>query len=206
MGTCVALGGRMSLPELWESSTRMLRVTGGRWPRNVLIPRAASEDMFTSRMARELKIIPYGRNIAAVVSAVMGKESPGPASLRQDRGLPLLAWASRPRLNLRRSEGRRRRCAPTRWRRVVPILIRTSAWRITSLVRVFLDWVLNNVMVQGRMRVNWLLSRLRWRPLRLRRRLERMALRRTHGPNYASAARFRWPPPLGTWRALCPSS
>jgi hypothetical protein len=60
MGTCAALRGRMSSLELRESSARMLRVTGGRWPRNVLIPRAASEDIFTSRMARELKIFPYG--------------------------------------------------------------------------------------------------------------------------------------------------
>jgi hypothetical protein len=70
----VALGGRMSLPKLRESSARMLKVTGGRWPRNVPIPRAAGENIFTSRMARELKIFPYGRNIAAVVSAVMEKD------------------------------------------------------------------------------------------------------------------------------------
>jgi hypothetical protein len=74
MGTCAALRGRMSSPELRESWTRMLRVTGGRWPRNVLIPRVAGEDIFTSRMARELKIFPYGRNIAAVVLAVMEKD------------------------------------------------------------------------------------------------------------------------------------
>jgi hypothetical protein len=52
----------------------MLRVTGGRWPRNVPIPRVANEDIFTSRMARELKIFPYGRNIVVVVSAVMEKD------------------------------------------------------------------------------------------------------------------------------------
>jgi hypothetical protein len=52
----------------------MLKVTEGRWPRNVLIPRTAGEDMFTSRMAHELKIFPYGRNIAVVVSAVMEKD------------------------------------------------------------------------------------------------------------------------------------
>jgi hypothetical protein len=63
----------MSSPELRESSARMLKVTGGRWPRNISIPRAAGEDIFTSRMARELKIFPYGWNIAAVVSAVMEK-------------------------------------------------------------------------------------------------------------------------------------
>jgi hypothetical protein len=38
MGTCVALGGRMSSPELRESSARMMRVTEGRWPRNISIP------------------------------------------------------------------------------------------------------------------------------------------------------------------------
>jgi hypothetical protein len=58
MGICAALGGRMSSPKLWESSARMLKVTGGRWPRNVPIPRAAGEDIFTSHMARELKIHP----------------------------------------------------------------------------------------------------------------------------------------------------
>jgi hypothetical protein len=74
MGTCAAPGGRMSSPELRESSARMLEVTGGRWPRNVPIPWATSEDMFTSRLAREMKIFPYGRNIADVVSAVMDKD------------------------------------------------------------------------------------------------------------------------------------
>jgi hypothetical protein len=74
MGTCAALGGRMSSLELRESSARMLEVTGGRWPRNVLIPRAAGEDIFTSSLAREMKIFPYGRNIAAVLSAVMDED------------------------------------------------------------------------------------------------------------------------------------
>jgi hypothetical protein len=61
----------------------MLRVTGGRWPRNVLIPRAAGEDIFMSRMARELKIFPYGRNIATVVSAVMEKDRQDAARKRR---------------------------------------------------------------------------------------------------------------------------
>jgi hypothetical protein len=74
MGTCAALGGRMSSPELRESWTRMLEITGGRWPRNVLIPRVAGEDIFMSCLAHEMKIFPYGRNIAAVVSAVMDKD------------------------------------------------------------------------------------------------------------------------------------
>jgi hypothetical protein len=52
----------------------MLEVTGGRWPQNVSITRAAGEDFFTSRMACKLKVFPYGRNIAAVVSEVMEKD------------------------------------------------------------------------------------------------------------------------------------
>jgi hypothetical protein len=74
MGMCAAPGGRMSSPKLWESSARMLKVTGGRWSKNVPIPRAAGEDIFTSRMARDLKIFPYEWNIAAVVSTVMEKD------------------------------------------------------------------------------------------------------------------------------------
>jgi hypothetical protein len=74
MGTCTALGGRMSSPELRESSARMLEVTGGRWPKNVLIPHAAGEDFFMSRMAHDLKVFPYRRNIAAVVLAVMERD------------------------------------------------------------------------------------------------------------------------------------
>jgi hypothetical protein len=60
----------MSSPELRKSSARMLKVTGGRWPRNVSIPRAAGEDIHTSRFAREMKIFPYGQNVTVVVSAV----------------------------------------------------------------------------------------------------------------------------------------
>jgi hypothetical protein len=68
--TCTAPGGRMSSPELRESSARMLRVTAGWWPKNVPVPRAAGEDFFTSRMVRDWRVFPYGRNIAAVLSAV----------------------------------------------------------------------------------------------------------------------------------------
>jgi hypothetical protein len=83
MGTCAALEGGMSSPKLRESSPRMLKVTGGRWPKNVPIPRAAGEDFFTSRMARDLKIFPYGGNIAVVVSAVMEKDHQDAAQKRQ---------------------------------------------------------------------------------------------------------------------------
>jgi hypothetical protein len=64
----------MSSPELRESSARMLKVTGGRWSRNVPIPRVVGEDMLASCLAREMKIFPYERNVAAVVSAVMEKD------------------------------------------------------------------------------------------------------------------------------------
>jgi hypothetical protein len=83
MGTCAAPGGRMSSPELRESSARMLKVTGGWWPKNVPIPRAAGEDFFTSRMVRDLRVFPYGRNIAAVVSAVMDKDRQEAAQKRR---------------------------------------------------------------------------------------------------------------------------
>jgi hypothetical protein len=36
--TCAVPGETMSSPELQESFARILKVTGGRWPRNVLIP------------------------------------------------------------------------------------------------------------------------------------------------------------------------
>jgi hypothetical protein len=83
MGTCAAPGGRMSSPELRESSTRMLEVTGGRWPKHVPIPHVVGEDFFTSRMARDLRVFPYGRNIAVVVSAVMNKDRQDAAQKRR---------------------------------------------------------------------------------------------------------------------------
>jgi hypothetical protein len=72
--TCAVPEETMSSSELRESSARMLKVIGGHWPRNVPITWAASKDMFTSRLAREMKIFPYGRNVIAVVSAVMEKD------------------------------------------------------------------------------------------------------------------------------------
>jgi hypothetical protein len=74
LGTCAAPGGGCLRPSFGNLRRECWRLPGGRWPRNVSIPRAADEDMFTSRLAHELKIFPYGRNIAAVVSAVMDKD------------------------------------------------------------------------------------------------------------------------------------
>jgi hypothetical protein len=61
----------------------MLEVTGGQWPKNVPIPRAAGEKFFMSRMARDLKVFPYGQNIAAVVSTVMEKDRQDAAQKRR---------------------------------------------------------------------------------------------------------------------------
>jgi hypothetical protein len=61
----------------------MLKVTGGWWPKNVPIPRAAGEDFFTSRMVRDLRVFPYGQNIAVVVSAVMDKDRQEAAQKRR---------------------------------------------------------------------------------------------------------------------------
>jgi hypothetical protein len=62
----------------------MLEVTGGRWPKNLPIPWAEGEDMSTSRIARGLRIFPYGRNIAAVVSVVMNKDRQDAAQKRRE--------------------------------------------------------------------------------------------------------------------------
>jgi hypothetical protein len=107
MGTYAALGGRMSSPELRKSSARMLEVTGGRWPRNVPIPRAAGEGMFTSRLAREMKIFPYGQNVAAVVSAVMDKD-------RQDATQKRRAFTrvGDPSRKVKRAQGSAKSAAP----------------------------------------------------------------------------------------------
>ena len=48
-----------------------------------LSPARPAKTFFTSRMVREWKVFPYGRNIAAVVSAVMDKDRQGAAQKRQ---------------------------------------------------------------------------------------------------------------------------
>jgi hypothetical protein len=105
MRTCVAPGGRMSSPELRESSARMLKVTGGWWPKNVPIPRAADEDFFTSRMVRDMRMFPYGWNIAVVVSAVMDKD-------RQEAAQKRRAVIRLPEARLKRARGTAKSAAP----------------------------------------------------------------------------------------------
>jgi hypothetical protein len=80
----------------------MLKVTGGHWPRNVPIPRAAGEDMCTSRLSREMKIFPYGRNVVAVASVVMEKD-------RQDASWKRRAFArvGDPRREVKMARGAR---------------------------------------------------------------------------------------------------
>jgi hypothetical protein len=107
MGTCAAPGGRMSSPELRESSARMLEVTGGRWPKNLPIPWAEGEDMSTSRIARGLRIFPYGRNIAAVVSVVMNKDRQDAAQKRR-----AVVRLPDPRRGAKRARGSAKAAAP----------------------------------------------------------------------------------------------
>jgi hypothetical protein len=95
----------MSSPELRESSARMLKVTDGWWPKNVPIPRATGEDFFTSRMVRDWRVFPYGRNIAVVVSAVMDKDRQGAAQKRQ-------AIVRLPEARPKRSRGTAKAAAP----------------------------------------------------------------------------------------------
>jgi hypothetical protein len=122
MGTCAALGGRMSSPELRESSARMLEVTGGRWPRNIPIPRAAGEDMFTSCLAHEMKIFPYGRNIAVVLSAVMDKD-------RQDATRKRRAFTrvGDPSHEVKRERGGAKSAAPSSSK--LPLAVKTTVPR-----------------------------------------------------------------------------
>ena len=47
METCAVPGELMSSPELRKTYSRMLKVTGSRWPQNDLIPWAAGDDFFT---------------------------------------------------------------------------------------------------------------------------------------------------------------
>jgi hypothetical protein len=73
-GAYAGPGEVMSSPELWKISSHMLKVTGGRWHRKDPIPRATDDDYFMSRLAHELRMFPYERNIGAIVSEVMEKD------------------------------------------------------------------------------------------------------------------------------------
>jgi hypothetical protein len=208
MGTCVAPGGRMSLPELRESSARMLEVTGGRWPKNLPIPWAEGEDMSTSHIARGLRIFPYRRNIAAVVSAVMNKDRQDAAQKRR-----AVIRIADPRREAKRAQGSAKAEAPDSSQPMPATKLaalgsgKSSASAKTAAAggtkpppveaakgrelpspgkcvadfgtnisvedyfvgKFFLGGLLTGDILQGRARDKWLLSRLRWRPLRHRR-------------------------------------
>jgi hypothetical protein len=250
MGTCAALGGRMSSPELRESSARMLEVTGGRWHKNVPIPRVAGEDFFTSHMARDLKVFPYGRNIAAVVSAVMERDRQDAAQKRRavvriadpmrevkkargsakaasfggSKPVPVAKPAT-PRHNKASASAKaaasggskppqgglvkgRRPLSPARRIADFGTDISVEDYLVGKFKPFcFLFFCstrsLTSIIVQVRVRGNWLLSRLWWRPLHQRRWWGRRVPRGTHGPHSARAARFCRPLPLRTWRAPC---
>jgi hypothetical protein len=204
MGTSAALGGRMSSPELRESSARMLEVTGGRWPKNVPIPRAAGEDFYTSRMARDLKVFPYGRNIVVVVSAVMNKDHQDAAQKR--RAIIRMADPAREAKRARGSVkaaasgsskpvppakaaapgpskasasakpaasggGRPPLGGPTKGQELPSPGRRVADFDTNISVEDYLvvKFFLTRDMFQGWVRDSWLLSRLRWQPLRHRR-------------------------------------
>jgi hypothetical protein len=71
------------------------------------MPRAAGEDMCMSRLAREMKIFPYGWNVAAVVSAVMEKDRPD--SSRKHRAF---ARVGDPRREVKMARGIAKSAAP----------------------------------------------------------------------------------------------
>jgi hypothetical protein len=54
--TCTEPWEVMTLPNLWESSSQMLKVTGDEWCRYDPIPMASGEDNFTSLLARYLRL------------------------------------------------------------------------------------------------------------------------------------------------------
>jgi hypothetical protein len=124
----------MSSPELWESSARMLEVTEGRWSRNVPIPRAIGEDMFTSRLACEMKFFPYGRNVTAEAAA-------GGAVLSMDICVDDYRVGG-----------------------VMMFDAHTGRGLVGECLFIYFFhgvWVLDKIVMQGRMLGNWLLSWLR---------------------------------------------
>jgi hypothetical protein len=221
MGTCAALGGRMSSPELRESSARMLEVTGGRWPKNVLIPHAAGEDFFTSCMANDLKVFPYRRNIAVVVLAMMNKDRQDAAQKRR-----AVVRSADPNREAKRARGSTKAAASSSSQPMpaakpaVPGSSKASASAKTTasggtkpplggstkgrelpspgrrvgdfgmditvkyyfVRKLFLASCLTGNMLQGRVKGNWLLSRLRRQPRCQRRWLGRRVPRETCGP------------------------
>jgi hypothetical protein len=164
--------------------------------------------MSTSRIARGLRIFPYGRNIAAVVSAVMNKDRQDVAQKRR-----AVIRIADPRREAKRARGSAKAAAPgssqpmPAAKPAVPGSCKSSASAKTAAAggtkpplveaakgrelpspgkrvadfgtnisvedyfvgKFFLGGLLTGDILQGRARDKWLLSRLRWRPLRHRR-------------------------------------
>jgi hypothetical protein len=198
-----------------------------------------------------MKIFPYGRNVAAVVSTLMEKDRQDAAQKRRAvirigdpfreankaRGgtksaapgsskpvpaaKPATPGPSKASAGVKATAsgaGKPPSGGPSKGRRL-PSPARTddAAARVADfdtnicvgdyfVGEFFLTRSLTNIMVQGRMRSSYLLSRLRWWPLHQQRRLGRRVRRGTRGPPSARAARLRRPPPLRTWRAPCPGN
>lgn len=71
---CAEPGEVMTLPDLQEASSRMLKITRGEWCINDPIPVAFGEDKFRSFLAQYFKVFPYGRNIDTIIIVVMDKD------------------------------------------------------------------------------------------------------------------------------------
>jgi hypothetical protein len=88
--TCAEPREVMTSHDLQKSSSRMLKVNGGEWHKKDPIPMAFGEDYFTSRLVRDFKIFPYGRNIGVVVTVVMEKDCQKSARKKQKAPLRLV--------------------------------------------------------------------------------------------------------------------
>jgi hypothetical protein len=98
------------------TSSRRPKVTGDRWHKNDHIPQAAGDDFFTSRLARDLRIFPYRRNISAVVLAMMEKDHQG-AQLKKRKAPHGFMWTHTEKLSWREPA---RRVSPCLWRCLPP--------------------------------------------------------------------------------------
>jgi hypothetical protein len=165
--------------------------------------------MSMSRIARGLRIFPYGRNIAAVVSAVMNKDRQDAAQKRwaviriadpkreakRVRGSAKAAafGSSQPMSATKPAvpgsgkssasakiaaaggtrpplvEAAKGRELPSPRKRVADFGTNSSVEDYFVGKLIFMGGLLTGDILQGRARDKWLLSRLRWRPLRHRR-------------------------------------
>jgi hypothetical protein len=74
MGTCAGSGEAITSPELWETSSCMLKVVGVRWHRKDPIPRPSAMTILRPVWLMSRNSFPYGRNIGAIMTTVMEKD------------------------------------------------------------------------------------------------------------------------------------